>query len=58
MFIMRRIGRSELVSDGEMSVVDEFNSMHAGYRVQVEWGIGVLKLKWRRFMKQKKIETR
>jgi len=52
MFIMRRIGRRETVEDGEMSVIDAFNSMHAGYRVQVEWGIGGLKRKWRRLMKK------
>jgi len=26
--------------------------MHAGYRVQVEWGIGGLKRKWKRLMKR------
>lgn len=26
--------------------------MHAGHRVRVEWGIGSLKRKWRRFMKR------
>jgi hypothetical protein len=36
MFIMRRIGQREAAAEGEMSVVDAFNSMHAGYRVQVE----------------------
>ena len=54
---MRRIGHRELVSHGEMSVVDAFNSMHAGYRVQVEWGIGGLKRKWRSFMKKTILNT-
>jgi hypothetical protein len=26
--------------------------MHVGYKVQMEWGIGGLKRKWRRFMKR------
>jgi hypothetical protein len=26
--------------------------MHASFRVQMEWGIGGLKRKWRRFMKR------
>lgn len=29
-----------------------FNKMHAGYRVRVEWGIGGLKMKWRRLQKR------
>jgi hypothetical protein len=45
MFIMRQIGRREVAEGGEMAVVVVFNSMHAGYRVQVEWGIGGLKRK-------------
>jgi hypothetical protein len=28
------------------------DAMHASYRVQVEWGIGGLKRKWRRLMKR------
>jgi len=51
MYIMRRVDRREATADGDLSVADAFNAMHAGYRVKVEWGIGGLKPKWRRFMK-------
>ena len=52
MFIVRRIGRRKTVVEGEMSVIDAFNSIHSGHRVQVEWGIVGLKRKWRRLMKK------
>jgi len=55
MFIMRRIGRREHnieMNGREIRAFDAFNAMHAGFRVQVEWGIGSLKCKWRRFMKR------
>jgi hypothetical protein len=52
MFIMRRVGRREVVADGDMTVVDAFNAVHADCRVKVEWGIGGLKSKWRRLMKK------
>jgi hypothetical protein len=29
-----------------------YNKKHVGFRVQVEWGIGGLKRKWRSFMKR------
>jgi hypothetical protein len=32
--------------------VRTFNKMHAGYQVQVEWGIWGLKMKWRRLQKR------
>jgi len=28
-----------------------YNKMHVNYKVQIEWGIGGLKHKWRKFMK-------
>ena len=48
MFIMRRVGRREAVAfaDGDMSVIDVFNAVHAGCRVKIEWGIFGLKNKW------------
>ena len=49
MYIMRRIDKSETMADGDISVTDAFNAMHAGHRVKVEWGIGGLKRKWRPF---------
>ena len=52
MFIMRRIQGQEMGADIQQSTVDAWNKMHAGYRIQVEWGIGGLKQKWRRLMKR------
>ena len=52
MFILRRIQDQEMGADIAQPVVDAWNKMHAGYRIQVEWGIGGLKQKWRRLMKR------
>jgi hypothetical protein len=52
MFIMRRIGRWELAPNGDHVVVRTYNKMHAGFKVQVERGIGGLKRKWRCLMKR------
>ena len=49
---MRRVDHREIAADGDMRLIDGFNALHAGRRVQVEWGIGGLKRKWRRFMKK------
>lgn len=51
MYIMRRIGGREIDPCSE-AVIDAFNSIHAGQRVCVEWGIGGLKRKWKRLMKR------
>jgi hypothetical protein len=45
MFVMHNFGRHEL------HVVHAYHKMHVGYEVQMEWGIGGLKRKWKRFMK-------
>jgi hypothetical protein len=52
MFIMRRVGQRKLPEDAQMEAVDMYNRMHAGFRFRVEWGIGGLKRKWKRFMKR------
>jgi DDE superfamily endonuclease len=52
MFIMRRVGQRELPEDAQMEAVDIYNRMHVGFRVRVEWGIGGLKRKWKRFIKR------
>ena len=39
-------------TDIEQLVVDAWNKIHAVYRIQVQWGIGGLKQKWRRLMKR------
>ena len=41
-----------MVQDGEAPAIRAYNKMHAGYRVQVEWGIGGLKRKLSRLMKR------
>jgi hypothetical protein len=51
MFIMRRIGRQEIVPNVDMDIMHPYNKMHVGYLVHVEWGIGGLKRKWRRLVK-------
>ena len=54
MFIMRRIGQRELAGaeDGDELAIHQYNKMHAGLRVRVEWGIGGLKRKFKRLMKR------
>jgi hypothetical protein len=52
MFIVRRVNCPKIAADGDIHVVDAFNTMHTGHRVQMEWGIGGLKRKWRWFMKK------
>jgi hypothetical protein len=51
MFIMQRIGQRELMLDDDHVEVWTYNKMHASFKVQVEWGIGGLKRKWRHLMK-------
>src|SRR6185503_17505073 len=54
-FIMRRVDRREIpddVDETELKAIDVFNKMHAGYRIQVEWGIGGMKRKFKRMMKE------
>jgi hypothetical protein len=54
-FIMRRVDRREIPDDADeneiISAIEAYNKMHAGYRIQVEWGIGGLKRKFKRMMK-------
>ena len=53
MFIMRRIGQRDMAGEGDydLEAVLQFNKMHTGLRVRVEWGIGGLKRKFKRLMK-------
>lgn len=46
MFILRRVDLREDVGVVR-PVFNAFNERHAGKRIQVEWGIGGLKMKWR-----------
>jgi hypothetical protein len=50
MFIMRRMAAREIPVESQ-AVMEAFNKVHAGVRVQVEWGIGGMKRKWKRMMK-------
>jgi hypothetical protein len=52
MFIMQRTGWQEIALDDDHAIVRSYNKMHACFKVQVEWGIGGLKKKWRRHMKK------
>ena len=46
MYIMRRVDRREADALGiGNEIVDAYNEVDAGYRVQVEWGIDSLKMK-------------
>jgi hypothetical protein len=52
MFIMQRIKRRKLMPNVDHAEVRGYNKMHASFRVQLEWGIGGLKRKWRCLMKK------
>ena len=52
MFIMRRIQGHKIGKEISQEVIDAWNKMHVGYCIQVEWGIGGLKQKWRRLMER------
>ncbi len=51
MFIMHRIERWELANVNHVAM-RTYNKMNASFRVQVEWGIGELKRKWKHLMKR------
>ena len=48
-FILRRLDERENVSEHLTPVMEDFNKFHAGYRVSVEWGIGGIKAKFKKF---------
>jgi hypothetical protein len=51
MFIMRRIGQWELAPNADHAAMRTYNKIHVNFKVQMEWGIGGLKKKWKCFMK-------
>jgi DDE superfamily endonuclease len=51
MFIMWRVGVHEFIAEADASAIRAFDIMHTGRRIKVEWGIGGLKSKFRRFQK-------
>jgi DDE superfamily endonuclease len=52
MYVLRRVDNREMQNANENPVVRAFNQRHAARRVEVEWGIGGLKNKFRRFLTQ------
>jgi DDE superfamily endonuclease len=51
MYILRRAQRRELPTDtNAVAVAEAFNRMRAAERVKVEWGIGGLKIRFRRLL--------
>jgi DDE superfamily endonuclease len=52
MYVLRRVDNREMPNADENPVVGAFNQRHASRRVEVEWGIGGLKNKFRRFLTQ------
>ncbi len=51
MFVMWHLKRCELTFGHDLNVMHAYNKMHIGYKMWMEWGIGGLKQKWKRFMK-------
>jgi hypothetical protein len=47
MFIMERIGKCEMVPIVDLDLGRAYNRMHVKYGMQLKWGIGGLKRKWR-----------
>jgi hypothetical protein len=52
MFIMQRIRQQEFAPNVNQDAVRAYNKMHARFKVQMEWGIGGVKKKWKHFMKR------
>jgi len=52
MFVMHQFGRQELAPCNDLQLVQLYNKMHVGYKVQVEWGIRGFKHKWEKLMKR------
>jgi hypothetical protein len=49
---MQKIGQWDLTPNADHVVMQAYNKMHASFKVQVEWGIGGLKRKWRHLVKR------
>ncbi len=52
MFIICWLGRCELAPKHDLDVANDFDKMHVGYKIRVEWGIGGLKHTWKVLMKK------
>lgn len=51
-YVVRRLQCHEVLENADNDAINASIKMHACFRVRVEWGIGSLKQKWRRFMKR------
>jgi hypothetical protein len=49
-FILRRVDRREVPNVDSDPLLRAFNKRHAGQRIAVEWGIGGLKSKFKKFL--------
>ena len=49
-YILRRLRRQEQNLLADNDVINAYDNMHVGFRVQVEWGMGGLKRKWKRLL--------
>jgi len=48
LFIMKRMGKWKVPPDvNHDGAIQAYNKMHVGFKVQVEWGIGGFKQKWK-----------
>jgi len=51
MFIMHKIGWKKLVLNVNHAIMRTYDKMYASFRLQVKWGVGKLKRKWRHYLK-------
>jgi hypothetical protein len=50
MYILRKVDLREVARHNQSPVVTAFNKRHSKRRIKVEWGIGAIKNRWRRFL--------
>jgi hypothetical protein len=50
MYILRRVDFGEIAREEQTPIIEAFNRRHCNKRVKVDWGIGGVKNKWRRFL--------
>jgi hypothetical protein len=50
MYVLRKVDLREVALENHTPVITAFNKQLNKRRVKVEWGIGAIKNKWRRFL--------
>jgi hypothetical protein len=50
MYVLRRVDFREVAWEDQNPVISAFNRRHSHRKIKVEWGIGGVKNKWRRFL--------